>query len=90
MDDTQGGFVRVNLRRGKGHDHPDIKSGQHYLARIWGVWWFGTFSREWFGWAFNCGFGASGSIQFDAPGSNGSKWTALYKVILPTRRKKNG
>jgi hypothetical protein len=75
---------RIDLSRGKEHDHPDIKTdGTYYIARPLGkrgALWFGTFEQLWFGLSFNCNFGACGHIQFDAPGYNRSKWVDLWEV----------
>lgn len=75
-------LVPINLKKGKEHEHPDIKEGSktEYLARVFGGWYVGSFYREWFGLTFSCNFGVSGSIQFDAPGSNGSEWKELYEI----------
>ena len=58
------------------HDHPDIQKGKTYLCKIYGKWFFGTFSRQWFGWSFN---GWYNHLQFDAPGYNSSQWEAVVE-----------
>ena len=79
---------RINLRHAVEHEHPDIKVGRtKYLARIDGEWYFGRFSRQWYGLHFDCDFGCSG-IQFDAPGSNESSWERLFEIQF--RRPKHG
>jgi len=73
-------LVAIDLSKGDGHQHPDITAVGQYLALIGGSYHCGRFVRVWFGWSFDCGFGASGSIQFDAPGSNASRWQGLWRI----------
>jgi len=74
--------VRINLRRGQGSNHPDIKTGRtRYIARIGRKWYRGTFTREWYGVNFSAltdDFGAG--LQFDTPGTNASEWRELWEV----------
>ncbi len=75
----------VNLRKGKGHDHPDIDARSLYLAEIKfdedraSTFLVGRFSRQWYGLNFDCNWGASG-LQFDTPGSNCSCWKRLWRI----------
>jgi hypothetical protein len=70
-------LVVIDLRRGDGHEHPDIKVGKSYLAKIGSGYFAGTFSREWYGWNFN---GWHYGLQLDKPGTNGSEWKALWRI----------
>jgi hypothetical protein len=72
---------RVSLRGATGHEIPGFKPGRkHYIAKIDGKLYFGTFSRQWYGWNFDCGFGMGVGLQFDAPGWNSSGWQALWEI----------
>jgi hypothetical protein len=76
-------LVRIDLTKSKykgiGSDHPDFNEESYYLAVISGNLYFGQFTKQWYGWNFDDGWGCSGH-QFDAPGHNSSKWQALYEV----------
>lgn len=41
---------------------------------------FGQFREVWYGWNFDCGWGASG-FQYDQPGSNHSDWHRCWKLV---------
>lgn len=60
------------------HDHAAIKPRARYLARFDGCWYAGSFSRQWFGWSFDLG---SHSVQLDKPGTNHSRWEALFEIV---------
>lgn len=71
---------KINLSKGDGHNHPDIKCGKvKYLAKINGELFTGSFTREWYGLNFD-GWHDIG-IQFDTPGTNGSDWEALWRIM---------
>ena len=81
---------RIDLSFSKEHECPGIKcDGAHYLAKMTnGKFMFGYFERQRYGLNFVCGFGISGSLQFDAPGQNGSLWEELYEVVSTPENKK--
>jgi hypothetical protein len=61
------------------HNHPQVNCKRNYLCKIGGQYFAGKFSREWFGlvfdhWIYN-------SLQFDAPGTNGSKWEQIWEIV---------
>lgn len=68
---------KINLKKGNGHYHPDIKTGRVlYLAKIHNSWFIGTFDMQWYGLNFQgC------DIQFDTPGTNASEWQELYRLV---------
>ena len=69
----------LDLSLSQGHHHPDIKAdGTSYLVKVNGGWFFGPFSMQWYGLNFSR-WGASG-CQFDAPGTNASRWEAVIEV----------
>jgi hypothetical protein len=72
---------KVNLKTANKHECPEIKTGlEHpYLIKVGGQWFAGTFNRQWYGLNFFGWFG--GSLQFDAPGSNSSRWEEVYEII---------
>lgn len=45
-------------------DHPSIKEDQQYLVKIYGRWYAGYFTKQWYGWSFS-DWGTSG-IQLDS------------------------
>ena len=71
-------LVPIDLSKGEGHEHPDFRKGQLYLYKVYGNWYCGRPHRQWFGWTFS-GW-AGGTVQWDAPGSNSSKWEYIYEL----------
>lgn len=72
-------FIRtrwLDLTKAEKHHHPDIVVGKEYLVRIDKRWFLGTFTKQWYGLHFGPWINMVG-IQFDAPGSNRSKWEAV-------------
>lgn len=70
----------VSLKGAKGHECPGIKVGKtQYLVKNDGRYACGDFSRQWYGLNFD-GFYDAG-LQFDAPGSNHSRWQAIWEII---------
>ena len=79
----------IDLSRADRGDHPDIKTDETmYLACIAGVWFFGPFSRQWYGLNFTR-WGNTG-CQFDAPGTNASRWERVIEVNLDALITKGG
>lgn len=71
---------KIDLSKGQGHNHPDIKIGVNYLAVRDGGWMAaGIFDRQWYGLHFD-GFHSCG-LQFDTPGTNYSDWKELYEIV---------
>lgn len=52
------------MQRATGSRDDRIRSGQTYFAKIFGRWFFGTFTEQWYGWSFN-EWGTSG-IQLNS------------------------
>lgn len=73
------GLAKID-KHGKRNGKPIIKERTYYLARIGANLYFGRFSRQWYGWNFDDGWGASGH-QFDPPGTNRSDWKQLWEVV---------
>jgi hypothetical protein len=73
-------LVPIDLSKGNGHNHPDICLGKRYLAKIGGEFYTGRFSKQWYGFNFNDGWGCSGH-QFDTPGTNCSNLEELYEIV---------
>lgn len=69
----------IDLSLAKEHDCPGINSEDWFLAYVMGRFLVGTFSKQHYGWNFDCGWGASG-VQFDAPGYNASSWARLWRI----------
>lgn len=68
----------IDLSRGYRHEHPDISSDKLYLVKVHGGWFFGPFTRQWYGWNF-ARWGNAG-CQFDAPGYNSSTWERIIEI----------
>lgn len=68
----------IDLSKAVKHEHPDISTEKHYLVKIHGGWFFGRFTRQWFGLNFT-NWGNAGA-QFDAPGWNSSTWEYVFEV----------
>jgi hypothetical protein len=54
----------AGVQRKAGSKDSRITAEGHYLARIFGEWYMGQFSEQWYGWSFQ-DWGTSG-IQLDA------------------------
>ena len=77
---------RIDLTRGEGHNHPDIKTdGTPYLTKYDGYFYAGTFDEEWFGLTFE---GWHSPLQFDAPDTNYSEWTDLWEIVETKNKRK--
>lgn len=72
----------IDLSLADKHECPGINDSDYFLAFVCNQYLVGKFSRQWYGWNFDCGWGASG-VQFDAPGSNASSWKALWRIVGP-------
>ena len=70
---------KINLNKCDEHNHPDIRVGRYYLAKIGGELFAGKFSREWYGLNFDGWYGVG--LQLDAPGTNASSWEGLWAII---------
>jgi hypothetical protein len=72
---------KINLKRGKESNHPDIKADNKtpYLIKYDGEWFAGTFEKVWFGISFN---GWHAPLQFDTPGYNSSDWQEVYRIRI--------
>jgi len=71
-------LVEIDLSRGHFHEHPDIDTKHYFIADFGCGLQIGKFSRQWYGYNFNCG---GSGMQFDTPGTNASGWTRLWMVI---------
>lgn len=66
---------KIDLRKAKEHNHPDIKVGKtNYLAKIGGELVVGQFTCQWYGLSLD-------NVQFDAPGYNSSEWEGLWEIV---------
>lgn len=74
--------TEINLMKGDGNEHPDIKTdGTLYMCRIGGGWFMGAFDRQWFGLSFKGWLNPAG-LQFDKPGTNASRWERVIEVEI--------
>lgn len=80
--ESQPQIVEIDLTRGNQHEHPDLNDWDDFLALHDGKLLVGSFSRQWYGWNFNCGTYDAG-LQFDTPGSNHSRWQRLWRIAVP-------
>lgn len=65
--------------------HPGITPGQMYLVLYNDQFYAGRFSRQWYGLNFEGIYDAG--CQFDAPGTNKSRWQAVWKIVHRRRKK---
>jgi hypothetical protein len=68
----------IDLSKAIKHEHPDISTERMYLVKVHGGWFFGPFTRQWFGLSFSRWGGAG--LQFDAPGWNSSRWERVIEI----------
>ena len=54
--------------------HPEVKEDRSYLAKIYGSWYAGKFSRQWYGFNFDAVYDAG--IQLNSEG-----WQKLYLIV---------
>ena len=71
----------IDISLAREHECPGINNADYFLALIGDEYYFGKFSRQWYGLFFVCGYGVSGGMQFDAPGSNSSRWQGLWRLV---------
>lgn len=73
-------LIPVDLSKVENCDHPDISTRKNYLAVIYGGYFSGKFSREWYGLSFN-NWGTSG-IQLDSmvDGLDRKAITAIWEI----------
>lgn len=73
-------LTEIDLNKGHKSTHPDIKTdGTFYLVKIDGQAHGGRFRKVWFGLSFYPWVNGVG-IQFDTPGTNRSRWEAVWEV----------
>jgi len=73
-------LVPVDLSKAEESECPGIKTGRtQYLCLIGGEFFAGTFNRQWYGLNFE-GWHDVG-LQFDAPGTNASRWQAVWEIL---------
>jgi hypothetical protein len=72
----------IDFSKATGHECPGVKTGKtRYLAVLQGnEMAIGSFSRQWYGLNFEGFYGAG--LQFDAPGTNASRWKALFEIVV--------
>ncbi len=79
-------LIPIDLSQGHNHKLPGIVLGKLYLVKYDGQYAIGDFTRQWYGLSFN-GFYDAG-LQFDAPGSNSSRWQAVWEFVPEGQRPK--
>jgi hypothetical protein len=88
----QGGSMKIalesiDLSKGEEHEHPDINTKDTYLCMIDAELCAGKFDRQWYGLNFR-GWLSSVGLQYDKPGSNASRWKAVWRISQKKARKK--
>jgi len=68
---------RINLRKLKGNEHPDLSTRKLYLVDVYGDLYVGRFTRQHYGLNFDCDWGASG-LQL---GSGPDAIRAIWEII---------
>lgn len=72
-------LIPLDMKKAVGNNHPDIDEKKSYLCLVGGEWFAGQFSKEWYGWNF-LGWVNPIGFQFDAPGTNASKWQKIWEI----------
>ena len=72
----------IDLSKAHKHFHPDIKINNSYLVKIYGTWYLGKFTQQWFGLNFAPWTNGNVGIQFDASSFNFSKWEKVIEIDL--------
>ena len=68
---------KLDINKSLLHEHPDIVIGKEYLILYNGYFFAGGFYRQWFGLSFDNWYAP---LQFDAPGSNSSRWEQIWEI----------
>lgn len=72
-------WKEIDLSKAVRHSHPDIIPHERtYLVKVYGGWFFGPFTQQWYGLYFP-NWGGSG-CQFDTPGWNSSRWERVIEI----------
>lgn len=72
----------IDLSLASKHECPGINTEDEFLALINGEYHVGKFNRQWYGWSFDGWKGNPyAGLQFDAPGSNSSRWQGLWRLF---------
>lgn len=75
-------LIQIDLDKTRDHKHPDIKIKAQYLCRIGGQYFAGKFSQQWYGLNFQGWYGVG--LQLDQPGTNCSRWEAIWEIVDET------
>lgn len=77
----------IDLSKAKGTECPGIDDTgkKEYLCLIGKRFFVGGFNRQWYGLFFD-GWHDVGH-QFDAPGTNGSEWKAVWEIVNESGRR---
>lgn len=79
MDKNKIKLVPLDMNLSNEHKHPQIKTdGTQYLVKVKGQYFAGCFDEVWFGLNFS---GWYAPLQFDAPGTNKSKWEQIWEIV---------
>lgn len=88
MTKTQPILTEIDLSQADKHECPGIDAESVFLCLIDGELHTGQFSRQWYGWSFDgWRWNPAAGLQFDAPGSNSSRWERIWKIELDLPKK---
>jgi len=73
-------LVPIDLSKREGCNHPDIKLGTPYLARIGGRYYAGDFTLQWYGLNFEGVYHAGYQLSYD-PSYEHDDWEGLWEII---------
>jgi hypothetical protein len=75
--------TEIDLTKGEGNKHPDIKTdGTLYMCKIGGGWFMGAFDQVWFGLNFKGWLNPTAGLQYDKPGTNSSRWERVIELEI--------
>jgi len=82
-------LIPIDLSKAEQHKHPDLNETDDFLCLIDGEFHVGRFSRQWYGWNFDgWKWNIAAGLQFDEPGTNYSKWEAVWRIQSQQKGKK--
>jgi hypothetical protein len=79
----------LDMTKSDKHNHPDLNTKDTFLCLIGGEFFVGKFTKQWYGFNFMGWIGnPNAGLQFDAPGTNCSRWEQIWKIQKKTIKRK--
>lgn len=73
-------LIPLDMTLGSGHDHPQLNDRDDFVYQESGDLYLTRFSRQWSGWHADTWISDTVGLQYDKPGSNGSRWEMIWRV----------